>query len=163
MEFNIIALFVAIPVVVLTAGFVIALQKFSEEQQENTTPGTGKIRHRALWATTILLGLIYIIVGLPKVGDATMVSRMFTGWGYSETFQHVIGAVEFLCGILLIPPYTTTYAATVLSIIMTGAIYTHIVAGEYAMIVVPAACLGGLVFVGYERSRYSGLVDKDKA
>lgn len=105
-----------------------------------------------LWATTILLSLVYIAAGLPKVGGMSqLIHRFEEVWGYPEWFRLLIGGLEFIGGILLIIPGTAFWAATGLSVIMIGALYTHLVLGEPSLVVVPALCLSLLLYVAYAR------------
>jgi uncharacterized membrane protein YphA (DoxX/SURF4 family) len=105
-----------------------------------------------LWAVTIVLALIYIIAGVPKLGALDFIHRRFSEvWGYPLWFEYLIGALEFVGGILLIIPSTAFWAASMLSVIMVGAIYTHLALGNPAFTPVPLICLALLVYVASKR------------
>ena len=124
-----------------------------------TTAETGADTHRrasdvgfGLWAVTILLALIYIIAGVPKLGALDFMHHRFSEvWGYPVWFEYLIGAMEFIGGILLIIPATAFWAASMLSVIMVGAIYTHLALGNPAFTPVPLICLALLIYVATQR------------
>ena len=152
MPIDITALFVALPVVGLTVFAIYFLctawidSPGSSETTAESTTGRQKLFTGATW----VLALIYVMMGLPKVGALSNVVHQFDQWGYPTTFMYFIGAVEFLGAILLLLPRIRLVAVAGLSVIMTGAIYTHIAFDPALYIILPVACLAGLIFVGWE-------------
>lgn len=105
-----------------------------------------------IWALTIILALIYIMSGVPKVGAFDFIAARFEEvWGYPEWFRTLIGGLEFIGGIFLIIPATAFYAASMLGVIMLGAIYTHLALGNPLFTPIPAICLILLMIVAYTR------------
>lgn len=150
-----IALFLALPIAGLVAFGVYFIR--SGMRAEGAPPvgrdaseeldGAGKI---AFYGACLLMALVYILAGSPKVGGFDSALHSFHQWGYSETFLYIIGILEFVGGILLLVPKVRFYAAGYLGVIMIGAIYTHLAFDAAYIALVPATCLGLLVFIAYE-------------
>ena len=62
-----------------------------------------------------------------------------------------IGSVEVIFGAALLVTVLAPYAAAVLGVIMVGAAYTHLAAGELGMTFMPLMFLGLLFLVGWAR------------
>ncbi|MFB6371801.1 MAG: DoxX family protein, partial [Bradymonadaceae bacterium] len=118
MPLDITALFVAVPVVGLT---VLAMYFLCREWAEEPGASEQEPEERASWvdrastAATWLLALVYIVMGLPKLGTLSGVVHQFEHWGYSPTFMYVIGALEFLGAIVILLPRIRLFAAGGLS------------------------------------------------
>lgn len=105
-----------------------------------------------VWGLSILMALVYIMAGVPKLGTIEFMHTRFTEvWGYPAWFEYLIGALEFVGGIFLLIPATAFYAASGLAVIMLGAMYTHLALGEAAFVVIPATCLLVLLYIAYQR------------
>jgi len=91
------------------------------------------------WVLAVLIGGMFLVAGAGKL--MTSDSAMFANWGYSMWFMKLIGVLEVLGGIGLLVPKTTRLAVYGLTLIMLGAIYTHINAGEGMQFIRPAAFL----------------------
>jgi len=88
-----------------------------------------RVRVVAAWALSILLFLTYLTVAPPKVmGDPGWLQR-FQEWGYSGRFASIVGMVELVAAALLLFPSLATYGAGILTVILAGAIYTHLSTG----------------------------------
>jgi uncharacterized membrane protein YphA (DoxX/SURF4 family) len=144
------ALFVAIPILGLTALFVYFVRQSSIEADIGGELDMAKGRRNGYWASSVILAGVYILTGMPKVSGLGDVMHRFQEWGYSENFMMFIGATEFVAGIFLLIPRTSLYAAGYLSIIMTGAIYTHLAFDTWIWALLPAGCLAFLAFIAYE-------------
>ncbi len=83
----------------------------------------------ALWVPTVLLGVFFVFVGIPKFLPDQPWARMFQDWGYPQGSHLPIGGLEVLGGVLLLVPRTTRYAAYLLALIMVGAAVTHVIHG----------------------------------
>ena len=105
-----------------------------------------------LWTITILLSLLFVGAGIPQVGAVDFVAQRFQEvWGYPDWFRMMIGGLEFVGGIFLIIPQTAFWAALGLSVIMLGAIYTHVALGDPAFAPIPFVVLVLLGVVAYAR------------
>ena len=105
-----------------------------------------------IWVLTMLLALLYVMAGVPKIGAFDFIAERFEEvWGYPEWFRMVIGALEFIGGIFLIIPQTAFWAAMLLGVIMLGAMYTHLALGNPLFTPVPAICFLLLMVVAYAR------------
>jgi len=83
----------------------------------------------AYWILAVLLTLTFVPGGWPKINpDAAMIGR-FADWGYGVWFCRLIGVLEVLGGLLVLVPRLASFGAAVLSIVMAGAIYTHLSTG----------------------------------
>ena len=155
MPVDVLSLFVALPIVGLTIlGIYFLRREWTENEppSDRSSRGTDRVG-RVFTGVTWLLALVYVIMGVPKLSALSDVIHQFEHWGYSETFMYLIGAVEFLGAILLLMPRIRLLAASVLSAIMAGAIYTHLAFDPAWLVLLPTACLAMLVFVGYESFR----------
>jgi uncharacterized membrane protein YphA (DoxX/SURF4 family) len=155
MGISIFALFVAVPVAILTALFVYFIRASSisdEPPADEDRPQSLWNRPRLVgyWASAIILSLVFIVAGLPKVGEANDVLHRFSDWGYSEEFLLFIGVSEVVAAIFLLVPQTAKYAASYLAVIMVGAIYTHLAFDTVVWALLPTFCLSFLVFIAYE-------------
>ena len=91
-----------------------------------------RVRVVAAWALSILLFLTYMTIAPPKLlGDPGWLQR-FEEWGYSARFASGIGMVELIAAALLLFPSLATYGAGILTIILAGAIYTHLSTGLHS-------------------------------
>ncbi len=76
-----------------------------------------------LWILSVLELLGFGVAGLTKFqGEGWQ--NMFVGWGYTAWFALVIGGAEVLGALLLVVPRFASYAASLLIVIMLGAIWT---------------------------------------
>ena len=109
------------------------------------------LRNVAAWILSCLLALSFLLAGWPKVmPDETMVRR-FENWGYGGEFAVVIGIFELLGGMLVLVPKTAFYGAAMVTVLMVGAVYTHLETGIgspvfAAVFLVLALVLGALRF-----------------
>ncbi len=83
-----------------------------------------------LWVPTVLLGVFFVFVGIPKFLPNQPWERMFQDWGYPQGSHLLIGGLEVLGGVLLLVPRTTRYASYLLAMIMMGATVTHLIHDE---------------------------------
>ena len=109
----------------------------------------------------ILFGAFFVMAGLPKVATLGAAVQMFVAWGFPMWFMVAVGVAEVAGGIMLIVPQTRTYGAALLSLIMLGAVGTHIAQGEFLSSMVPLVLVLGLAalvrkrVVGYPESEMS--------
>ncbi len=89
-----------------------------------------RVKTIGLWALTLLLVLMFFMVGLDKFTSHGWMER-FANWGYPDNFLYVIGVLEMLGAVGLLIPRLAGYAAGGLIVIMIGATITHLVHGEF--------------------------------
>lgn len=88
------------------------------------------IRTLIAWAIGLILALFFILNGWPKIAsDNSTIVQRFQSWGYTSNFALVIGILEIIGGIMVLVPRVAFYGALLLSVIMVGAIYTHLSTG----------------------------------
>jgi uncharacterized membrane protein YphA (DoxX/SURF4 family) len=88
-----------------------------------------KARVVAGWALQVLLAFAFVSIGLGKFNDPSW-ARSFERWGYPHGFHLVTGVIEAACGVLLLVPRLTSYAALLLGVVMVAAAATHMMAGQ---------------------------------
>jgi uncharacterized membrane protein YphA (DoxX/SURF4 family) len=153
MAVDFIALFVALPVAILTVAFVYFVRAESlskEEGEQERETFWSDSRRVGYWASAVGLALVYILAGVPKLGGFSDALHRFQEWGYSDEFMMFIGISEFVAAILLVIPRTAFYSAIYLGTIMVGAIYTHLAFDSVLWALLPAFCLSFLAFIAYE-------------
>ncbi len=164
MEINAIALFVTIPVVVLTLGFVFFLRSstLSKKHPDGVLSGEIKDNPRRVgyWVLTLLLAGVFVFAGISKLLGADSITHQFSEWGYSEGFQTFVGVSQVVGAILLILPRSAAYAASYLGVIMAGAAYTHLAFDGPWMALIPLACLAGLGLIVHEDLRRRGMLSR---
>ena len=111
---------------------------------------SGKARKIALWALTGLLAFLFAFAGSMKfVGPGA--AKQFAEFGYPDWFRVVIGVVEAGGALALLAPRTAFYGAGALAVVMAGAVFTLLRAGEVPQAVVPLVLFGLLALVSYAR------------
>ncbi|MGM7683363.1 DoxX family protein [Cytobacillus sp. Hm23] len=111
------------------------------------------------WVTRIIQGLLavaFILSGVMKfVGGAEQLEQMAGGFGYAVGFMYFIAACEILGGIGLIIGYWKStialLASTGLVILMGGAVFSHLNAGQGMGAAMPSLVLfilGLVVLIG---------------
>ena len=104
----------------------------------------------ALWAVSILLAALFLFAGLSKLLTP---DKMLSQWPYARWFLTFIGVCETLGGIGLLIPRLAALAASGLSVIMIGAIYTLVNHHQFKELPVPAVTLVLLIGVVYMRRK----------
>ena len=111
----------------------------------------GLWRRVLLWALTIVLALIYLRTGVPKLAGSETWIGMFERWGYPDWLRLGAGGVEVAGAVLLLIPRTAVYGAAVLGVVMLGALYTHAAEGAWTQCGVPLVLLGLLSVIAWKR------------
>jgi uncharacterized membrane protein YphA (DoxX/SURF4 family) len=111
--------------------------------------GSGK--RNPVNVVSALLALIFVLAGLAKLTGTDIVIERFQAWGYPTALAKVVGLVEILGGLALLYPPFASLGALALSLVMVGAIATHIAYGAAAFAVVPLVLLVGLVWIAGRR------------
>ena len=112
-----------------------------------------KLRNNLLWAASALLALAFVGSGGMKILNPKFSGEMFVRYGYPAWFAVVIGVAEVAAGLLLLVPRLAAYAAGALAVIMAGAVFTHLRAGEAAQSIVPFVLLVVAVLIALARRR----------
>ena len=107
----------------------------------------------ALWALSVLMALLFLVAGVPKLLGAQGHVEHFAHWRYPDWFRLVVGTVEVASAILLLVPRVAPLGAAGIAAIMAGATYTHVLrvpeeAGR-APLTLSLLALG--VLIGYVR------------
>ncbi len=93
----------------------------------------------ALLVVCVLLALEYAFAGIPKMMGQDEAVQGFRHAGFSDGFRLFIGAAEVSGALGLLVPRLRFWAATGLSIIMIGALVTHVRAHDTFAKMAPAA------------------------
>jgi len=108
-----------------------------------------RTRRRIITVASVLLALMFLAAGVPKMVQPQSHVEQFAQWGYPAWFVYCIGVVEAGGAILLLIPRTRFYAALLLTHNLLGILYTHLKAGEYTHLLIPAVLLALAVLVAW--------------
>ncbi|MBY6190680.1 DoxX family protein [Microbulbifer agarilyticus] len=86
-----------------------------------------------------VLALIFATSGGAKLLSLPFEVEAFERWGYSPVFMYTIGILEVIGAIGLLAPRVSALASFCLALLMLGAITTHLIHGEWPMLVVAVA------------------------
>ncbi|MFH5186690.1 DoxX family protein [Paenibacillus sp. TAB 01] len=89
----------------------------------------------------VLVAALFLMQGFSKVTGADQTVASFEKYGYAIWFRVLLGMGEIAAAIALFIPALSRYAASLLAMIMVGAIITHFVNGEAGYAALPAALL----------------------
>ncbi len=90
-------------------------------------------------AVSIVLALLFLFQGVTKL--AGMMVEQFGAWGYPAWFQYLIGVAETAGGVGLLMKKTRFHAATAMIVVMLGAVFTLVRAGQMGQAAVPLIVL----------------------
>jgi uncharacterized membrane protein YphA (DoxX/SURF4 family) len=110
-----------------------------------------KGRSIVVWIVSVLLAAVYFFVGGMKLAGGQMMIDEFVRYGYAGWFMYVVGAAELTGALLLLIPRTALYGAIVLSVVMIGAMYTHLTHQEAPNALGPLVLFILLLFVAASR------------
>ena len=94
---------------------------------------------------SIVLALLFLFQGVTKL--AGMMVEQFGAWGYPAWFQYLIGVAETAAGVGLLIRKTRFHSAAAVIVVMLGAIFTLLRAGQMGQVVVPIVTLLLAAFV----------------
>src|SRR6266702_678071 len=93
----------------------------------NTRPAaSGKGRLITLWTLSGLVAFAFVFVGSGKLAGTAAMVELFDKVGLGQWFRYLTGLLEVGGSIGLLIPRYAFYAAVLLVIVMTGAIFTHV-------------------------------------
>lgn len=95
----------------------------------------------AIKAMSMFLAVAFLLTGSVKIAGVEMMIESFRNWGYSSTFMYLIGVLEIAGAVMLLLPHFRLYGATLISVLMIGATFTHVRAGEWVMVPAPIVML----------------------
>jgi uncharacterized membrane protein YphA (DoxX/SURF4 family) len=88
------------------------------------------------WTLCIVIGLLFIYLGAKKI---FWQPKHF--FGYPLAFRFFVGAAEMSGGALLFIPRARAYGAIVISVVMLGALATHLRYGQWRFVPIPVMFL----------------------
>ena len=80
----------------------------------------------ALWALRVVVGLAFLAAGASKLAGAPPMVAMFARIGFGQWFRILTGLLEVAGAIGLFVPRFTVYGASLLAVVMVGAIGFHL-------------------------------------
>lgn len=117
---------------------------------ESITPGfvslamasATRFRTIAAWTLSVLLAALFLMSGYGKLtnGQTTgglSFDEQFVAWGLPAWFRFPVGLAEVAGAIGVLVPRLRFYAAAGLTLVMGGAVLTHLRIAEYGVAVVP--------------------------
>jgi putative oxidoreductase len=108
------------------------------------------IRFFGRWVLPSLFGILFVLIGSGKM-RAPGWEENFLRWGFPPGAHIVVGGIEIMAGLALLFPKLSSWAASVLGIVMVGAVGTHLVWGETDRLFTPILYMVLLALVGYAR------------
>ena len=90
---------------------------------------------------SILLALVFLASGAAKLAGLEFELAAFERWGYPLWFMYLTGVIEVCGGIALMIKRLSASAAVGLSMMMIGAVATHVIHSEWPMLVVASGIL----------------------
>ena len=120
-----------------------------------------RTRSIVTWLLQILLGGVFVLVGVGKFAQWDGWVSRFEMWGYAAWFLALIAILEGVGGVMVLVPRIAAYGAGLIGAIMLGAAYTHWSTGiGQVSQVVPQLIVCGAVLLLRWRDRWQpGLSD----
>jgi uncharacterized membrane protein YphA (DoxX/SURF4 family) len=87
---------------------------------------SSKGRLISLWILSGLVALVFLAAGGGKLAGTAVMVDLFAKVGLGQWFRYFTGLLEVAGGIGLLFPRYAFYAASLLSIVMVGAIIAHV-------------------------------------
>ena len=109
-------------------------------------------KSRVISALAILLGIAMIGGGAMKLSGQPTQVEAFTALGLPEWFRVLVGTFEVIGGLLVIVPRTIPAGSLILSTILVGALWAHVVHAEWSQ-AVPAVILLPLLLTIFHANR----------
>lgn len=90
------------------------------------TAPKGAVLNKLLWGVQVLLAAAFIAAGGAKLAGAPQMVEVFDGVGLGQWLRYLTAAIEIVCGVGLLVPRFTAYAAGVLTVTMACATAAHL-------------------------------------
>jgi putative oxidoreductase len=115
-----------------------------------------------VWVFSVVISLGIGVAGITKLHRPNRWEPMFAGWGYPAWFSIAVGVAEVGGAIALLIPGVALYAASLLTVIMVGALITLLrhPGGPFGWGATPAVYVVLLVLIGEIRRRQRA--DRDR-
>jgi uncharacterized membrane protein YphA (DoxX/SURF4 family) len=84
----------------------------------------------SLWIPTLFLVYVFATQGVAKFSDTSGWARAFAVWHYPVWFRILVGVCEVAAAILLLTRRTASIGATLIALVMLGAMATHVHRGH---------------------------------
>lgn len=111
---------------------------------------TRDVPEQVIPTVSVLLALVFLMTGTMKLIGGWW--DRFEVWGYPVWFFYFIGVAETAAGLALMRRRTRLYGAVAVIVVMAGALFTLLRAGDTDRIAIPAlALLLGAVVANYSR------------
>lgn len=108
------------------------------------------------WVISALLSISFVFAGYQKVPPGTGMIKRFEAWGYNADFALLIGVLEVLAGLLVLFPKVASYGGLLITMLMGGAIFTHLNTGIgsalFAIIYLVMALV--LIYIRFKQSLF---------
>jgi len=91
-----------------------------------TSAGPRKAGNIALWVVQVLLALAFLGAASGKLLGAPDMVGLYDVIGLGQWFRYATGLLEVTGAILIVVPRTKFFGAALLSMIMVGAVLTHL-------------------------------------
>ena len=99
----------------------------------------------------MLLALFFVAMGLPKMLGLGGWAGRFAAWGYPPWVVVLVGVCEIGGAVMLLIPPLARPGAAGLSVIMLGAVATHLRYGEFVRVIVPLILFTLLMVIAWGR------------
>lgn len=104
---------------------------------------------KGLRIASTILGIVFLMAGGALLAGSESFRENFERWGYPLWFMYVTGAIEVAGGLLVLLPKARFYGSALLVCAMLGAAFTHLRAGEIAMLPAPLVLLALSAWVAW--------------
>ena len=91
-----------------------------------TRAGQHKGANIALWIVQALLALAFVGAASGKLLGKPEMVALFDAVGVGQWFRYVTGLMELTGALLIVVPRTKFFGAALLSVVMVGAVLTHV-------------------------------------
>lgn len=118
-----------------------------------------KVLQVAGWAVLVVTALFFVMAGGQKLAGSEQMAATFRELGYADWFRVAVGLLEVACAVLLLVPRTTVAAATLLGLLMIGAVTAELRLGNGWQVLLPGQWLVVsvlIVAVKWHRKKKSG-------
>jgi len=109
---------------------------------------------------SIGLAILFVMVGVSKLTSQPETVADFARWNYPDWFRMTVGLVEVIGAVTLLIPIVapqmlrpTLFGLTALCVVLIGALYTTVSAGEMSRVAFTSVVLVFTLLVGVIRQR----------